>query len=220
VALAGAGLAAWAWTTPGVAPGDAPGLRAAAGALRQRPVAIGFWLFLLPALFAGVIDVLVPLRLDELGASGVAVGAAFLVAALVEAGISPLAGRSSDRRGRLAPIRLGLAGSAAMAVLLPLPATALLSALALVAAVAALGMFWAPAMALVSDASERAGLDQGLAFGLSNLAWSGGILIGSAAGGAVAEATADAVPYAALAVVCGLTLLGLTRARRPAPAAG
>jgi MFS family permease len=220
VAAVGAALGAWAWATPGVPPGDAPSLRAAAGALRQRPVATGFWLFLLPALYAGVIDVLVPLRLDELGASGVAVGAAFLVAALVEAGVSPLAGRASDRRGRLAPIRLGLAGAVAMAVLLPIPGTALLSALALVAAVAALGTFWAPAMALVSDTSEQAGLDQGLAFALSNLAWSGGILVGSAAGGAVAEATADAVPYAALAVVCALTLLAVTRARSPTPAAG
>jgi MFS family permease len=216
IAVVGACLAAWAWTTPGVPPGDAPGLRAAAGALRQRPVATGFWLFLLPALYAGVIDVLAPLRLDELGAGGVAVGAAFLVAALVEAGVSPLAGRISDRRGRLVPIRLGLAGAAAMAVLLPLPETALLSATALVVAVAALGTFWAPAMALVSDASERAGLDQGLAFALSNLAWSGGILAGSAAGGAVAEVTTDAVPYAALAAVCAVTLAALTRSRRPA----
>ena len=58
-------------------------------------------------------------------------------------------------------------------------------------------------MAWISDASEQAGLDQGLAFALSNLAWGGGIVAGSAAGGALAEATADAVPYAILASAAG-----------------
>ena len=53
----------------------------------------GFWLFTLPALFAGVIEVLVPLRFDDLGAAGATIGAVFLVARGVEAVISPLAGR-------------------------------------------------------------------------------------------------------------------------------
>jgi MFS family permease len=61
-------------------------------------------------------------------------------------------------------------------------------------------------MALISDTSERAGLAHGLAFALSNLAWGGGIVVGSAAGGALAEATADAVPYGILAALCVLTL--------------
>src|SRR5919109_1839400 len=81
IAVVGLGLAAWAWATPGARPGETGGLRAAGQVLRQPAVAAAFWLFLLPALFAGVINVLVPLRLDELGASGAAVGAAFLVAA-------------------------------------------------------------------------------------------------------------------------------------------
>jgi MFS family permease len=207
VAAAGVALAAWAVATPGVPRGEAPESRAAIAAIGQRPVAAGFWLLLLPALCAGVINVLVPLRLDHLGASGVAVGAAFLVAAMAEALVSPVAGRLSDRRGRLAPMRLGLAGVVVMAILLPLPEAALLLAAALVATVVALGMFWAPSMALISEASEGAGLDQGLAFALSNLAWAGGITLGSSGGGALAEATADVVPYGILAFLCALTLL-------------
>jgi MFS family permease len=213
VAVIGLGLASWAWTTAGVPPGEALGLRDAVRALRRRSVATGFWLFLLPALFAGVLNVLVPLRLDQLGASGVAVGAAFLVAAVAEALVSPLAGRLSDRRGRLVPIRMGLAAAVVMAVVLPLPGTALVSAAALVAAVIALAMFWAPAMALISDSSERVGLAQGLAFALSNLAWGGGIVVGSSAGAALAEATADAFPYAILALLCGLTLVLVAQLR-------
>ena len=94
-------------------------------------------------------------------------GAIFLVAAAVEAVISPLTGRLSDRRGRLAPIRVGLGGLVVMAMLLP-PETTLLAGAAVIGSIAALGMFWAPAMALLSDASEAAGLDQGLAFALAN----------------------------------------------------
>ena len=58
-------------------------------ALRRRDVLAGFWLFSLPAVFAGVLEVLVPLRLDDLGASGVAIGAIFLVAAALRGADQP-----------------------------------------------------------------------------------------------------------------------------------
>jgi predicted MFS family arabinose efflux permease len=105
---------------------------------------------------------------------------------------------------------VGLAGAAVMAVLLPLPGSVLVMAAALVAVIAALGTFWAPAMALVSDASEDAGLDQALAFSISNLAWALGHVLGGGAGGALADATADAVTYGLLGVACAVTL-GLVR---------
>jgi predicted MFS family arabinose efflux permease len=220
VATLAACLAVWAWTVPGAPPEESEGLRAVWRALRRRPVIVGFWLFTLPAIFGGVLEVLAPLRLDELGASGAAIGAAFLVAAAVEAVLSPWSGRLSDRHGRLAPIRLGLAGAVVMTALLPLPETVVLMGLALVVAVAALGAFWAPAMALLSDASEAAGLDQALAFGLANLAWASGHMSGSAGGAALADATTDAVPYALLGVACALTLGALAHARLRAPATG
>jgi MFS family permease len=218
VGTAAAGLGVWAWRTPGVPPEPSPGLRALLSALRERPVLAGFWLFTLPALFAGVIEVLVPLRLDDLGASGAAIGAIFLLTAAVEAVISPVAGRVSDTRGRLFPIRAGLAGSVVMAVLLPLPGEAVVLGVTVLFAFAALGGFWAPAMAMLSDSSERAGLDQALAFSISNLAWAAGHLIGAGAGGALADATADAVPYGLLALAGAVTLAGVIGQARSAPA--
>jgi MFS family permease len=218
VGLAAAGLAAWAWRTPGVPPQPSPGLPAMLAAMRRRPLLAGFWLFTLPALFAGVIEVLVPLRLDDLGASGAAIGAIFLLTAAVEAVVSPVAGRVSDRRGRLVPIRVGLAGAVVMAVLLPLPGTAVLLGVTVLFAFVALGGFWAPAMAMLSDASEREGLDQALAFSISNLAWAAGHLIGSGAGAALADATTDAVPYGLLGLVCAVTLAGVIGLARSAPA--
>jgi MFS family permease len=209
VAVVAATLAAWAWTIPGVPPEPGTGLGGLVRALGRPAVLAGFWLFTLPAIFAGAIEVLAPLRLDELGASGAGIGAIFLAAAAVEAALSPVAGRASDRQGRLVPIRAGLAGAVVMAVLLPLPGTVVLLAGAVLLAIAALGVFWAPAMAMLSDASEKVGLEQGLAFALSNLAWAIGHLIGAGGGGALAEATADAVPYALLGLACAATLAGV-----------
>ena len=53
VSVVAAGLAVWAWTTPGVPPEPSPGVPALLRALRRPAVLIGFWLFTLPALFAG-----------------------------------------------------------------------------------------------------------------------------------------------------------------------
>lgn len=211
VSVLALGLGVWAWTMPGVPVGESPGPGAMVASLRRPAVLTAFWLFSLPAVFAGAVEVLAPLRLDQLGAAGATIGAIFLVTAAVEAALSPLSGRLSDRRGRLAPIGAGLSGAAVMSVLLPLPTTVLLLGAAVLVAFAALGTVWAPAMALLSDASEEAGLDQGLAFALSNLAWSVGHVLGGAGGAALAEATTDALPYALLGALCVLTLVALAR---------
>jgi MFS family permease len=211
VSIVAAVLAAWAWSMPGVPPAETAGVGAAVAALRRPTLLAGFWLFTLPALFAGVVEVLAPLGLDRLGATGLAVGAVFLVASAVEMVLSPLTGRVSDRLGRLAPIRVGLAGAVAAAILLPLPGSAWTLAVVIVFAIAALGTFWTPAMALVSDASEEAGLDQGLAFAISNFAWSLGHVVGGGAGGALGDAFGDWLPYGLLAALCLVTLLSVAR---------
>jgi MFS family permease len=213
VAVVAVVLATWAWAIP--RPIQAREARTWVGPalFRNRGVVAGFWLVALPALFSGTLVVLAPLRLDDLGASGVAVGAIFLGAAAVEAALTPLLGRLSDRRGRLAPIRLGLVGVIVIAVAMPLPTAVAVLAVLVVGVVSALAAFWAPAMALLSDAAETAGLAQGMAFALTNLAWAGGQSVGGTAGSAIAEATSDAVPYVILAALCALTLLVVTRAR-------
>ncbi len=90
----------------------------------------------------------------------------------------------------------------------------------MVAIGAALGAFWAPAMALLSDAAERHGLDQGCAAALTNLAWAAGQIVGSGAGGGVAKAAGDSVAMTAAAVLCVGTLVIVSRASsvRVAPA--
>jgi MFS family permease len=206
VAALGLGLALWTRGMPAPAPSPVPGWRAVARAVTAPGVLAGFWLVALPALFAGTIAVLAPLHLDDLGASGVEIGAIFLVAAGVEAIVTRALGRVSDRAGRMTPIRAGLAACTLAALLLPLPSHALLLAAAIIIAVVALGFFWAPAMALLSDAGEATGLDQGFAFALTNLAWAGGQVVGGSGAGALADAGAEAAPYLIVAALAAVTL--------------
>ena len=193
------------------APGEAADIRRVAAALRIPAVRVGIWLVALPALAAGVLNVLVPLRLDALGAASLAIGATYLVAAGLEAAMSPLVGRLSDRRGRLVPIRAGLVGAAVLLVLIPIPGSAPVVAVLFVATAVATATFWAPAMALLSDEVERVRVQQGYAFAFTNIAWSAGLLVGNGGGGALAEATADWVSYGVVALLLVLTFVALAR---------
>jgi MFS family permease len=211
VAAASLALAAWAAVTPAERPEEPQPLSALRDALRSRTVLASIWFVTLPALMFGALGVLAPLRLAALGFGAAAIGATWLVAAALESANNVLLGRIADRRGPLAPIRAGLAASAVVGALLPWPGNRLALAALVVCAGLAFGMFYTPGMALLTHAAEEQGLDYGYAFALVNLAWAPGQTAGSAVGGALAEATADAVPYLALAAVCLLTLGALWR---------
>jgi len=187
------------------------GVRDLRDSLRRPGVAAGMWLVALPAIASGMINVLGPLRLHRLGATAAGIGAAFLIAAAVEAVLSPMIGRWSDRRGRLTPLRFGLVAATALLVCFTLPTDAAMLAVLVVAIAAALGAFWAPAMAMLSDAAELSGLDQALAAALMNLAWAGGQIVGSGAGGAAARAAGDGLPLTVAATLCAATLVMLPR---------
>ena len=204
-------LAIAALRTPAARP-ERPGRLADVGhALHDRKVAVGIWLIALPGLLFGTLGVLAPLRLDELGASGVAVAAIWLGVAGLEALVSPVVGRISDRRGRLVPVLGSLAGIALLYTLLPLPDRLGPLVVLVLLAGPVIGVLWAPASALLSDGADAVGLDQGFAFALLNLGWAIGQVVGSSGGAALAQATSDAVPYLLLAGVCAGTLAGLTR---------
>ena len=186
-------------------------LRAAWPALRDRQVSAGMWLTLLPGMAFGVVDVLAPLRLSQLGVSATVIGGTFLVAAAIESGISPLAGRLSDRRGALLPVRIALTGAVVVSLLTPvLPSGYQLVAL-LAVGLPSYGALFAPASALLSAGADRLGLHQGLAFGLANLAWASGQAVAALVSGALAQATSDFVPYALLAAALLGTLAAVHR---------
>ncbi|MEJ7893847.1 MAG: MFS transporter [Solirubrobacteraceae bacterium] len=186
-----------------------PGLAALRVAVTDPRMRIGFGLMVLPSLGFGMINVLVPLRLDDLGAGATAIAAVFLVAVGLEALMSPLAGRLADRHTPLTPARAGLVAGGVGFALLSLPGTALLLGIATIFAASVLGLLWAPAMALLGDRAEAKGMDLAFAFALGNLAWGFGTAIGGSGGGALADATADAVPYLLLSALALVTALRL-----------
>ena len=210
VAIVAAGLSAALVLAPSP-PAEPQHPGAVTRALRDRAFVGGLWLNTLPALFFGALDVLVPLRLGDAGYGALAIAAVFLVAGLVEVVVNPIVGRVSDRRGRLVPVRVSLGASIVVAAAIAFATAPLLVAALVVAASVAFGGFYAPAMALVADRAERAGLSQGIGFGVTSTAWASGALIGPAVGGALADWFGDAVPYLICGALCALTLVATTR---------
>jgi MFS family permease len=211
VSATGALLFVWTVATPGV-PADPQPLSALWPVLRDRTFLQGLWLMLLPALLFGVLAVLLPLDLAAAGWGAAAIGAVFLVGAGAEAVMHPLIGRYSDRRGRLAPMRIALVASVVVSVALAWAGPALLVAAIAFFAFLAYGSFFAPASAHVADAAENAGLTQGLAFGVVNGAWAVGNAVGPSVGGALADIAGDALPFLLCAGICAVTLPLLLRA--------
>ena len=210
IAAVAAGLvAALAVVEP--APQEAPNPGAIGRALRDRAFVSGLWLNTLPAMFFGVLDVLVPLRFDDAGYGAIAIAAVFVVAGLVEVAVNPVIGKISDRHGRLYPVRIALIASIAVAAAIAFATEPAVIALLVVAASVSFGGFYTPGMALVADRSEWAGLPQGIGFGVTNTAWAVGALAGPAIGGALADALGDPVPYLACAGLCALTLVAASR---------
>ena len=220
VAVIGLGLMVWTLRTPAAAPLGDGSLRGLAGALRNGQVRTGLLLITIPGLLFGTLSVLGPLRMDELGAASIAIGATWLLAAGLEAIVSPLAGRFSDRRGRLAPLLAGLVGGALTFAILPWPNTALALAVVIVVGSPVIGLLWAPAMAMLSDGADHVGLEQGLAFGVMNLTWATGQTIGDIGGSRLGESAGDEVAYLTLSAICvaAFIVLRASGLRRPAPA--
>jgi len=183
-------------------------------ALADPAFVAGLWLCTLPAFFFGVLDVLVPLALHDAGYGAFAIGTLFVVAGLAEIAVGPMAGRLSDRRGRVVPIQIALACSAVAAVLLGLVTTPVPLMVVAVAGAVSFASLYAPAMALISDRAEAAGLGMALAFGLMNTAWALGVVLGPMLGGGLAEAFGDALPYLLCAILAGCTLAAILSRRR------
>jgi len=208
-AVVGVGLMAVAFAVPRPQPAEPQRLREAWPAIRDRQVGTGMWLTMLAGLAFGVLDVLAPLRLSQLGAGTFVIGATFLAAAAIEAGLSPLAGRLSDRRDPLVPVRLSLAAGVGVSLLAPVLSPAGRLVALLIVGMPAYGSLYAPAAALLSAGAHRLELNQGLAFGMTNLAWAAGQAVAAAGSGALAQATSDIVPYSLLAAACLATLVFL-----------
>ena len=181
-------LAIAAARTPEVGVSDVQNLRSALAAIGSRPIVIATAFVAAPSLMAGAIEVLVPLRIDDLG------------------------GSSTDRVGRRTPFVGGLAACAVAMVGLAVAQTlgVVLAGLFLVAFGS--GLSFTPAITLLSEAGEAARLHEGFAAGLSNIAWASGQVVGALVGGGLASAVGFAAPNLAVAAVLAGTAIYASRA--------
>ena len=213
--VAGLGVLLLIWTLTERAPAASAASHVEFGpALRNRRVLTGMWLTTLGALLYGTLGVLAPLKLSQLGASNVTVGVVFLLGAAAAGIASPFVGRRSDRRGWRVPVLLGLCASTIWALLLALPRSVSVLFGLVVVADPVFGIQYPPAGAMISDGADATGLSQTYAFGLFNLAWAGGQVIGGAGSAGLAQATSDAVPYALLAALCLVTAVAIRQTDR------
>jgi len=201
-------LAVWTLRTPRAA-AEPPLPGALSRAVRDVEIRQALWLMSVPALVFGIVGVLVPLKLDRAGWTATAIAVAWVASAAIEMVLAPLIGRVSDRRGRLLPLRVALAGATVVLVGFAFADRPGTIVPILVLSGITFGGFWAPAMALLTDAADRIGLAQGLAFGLMNVAWGAGNAVGPAIGGGLADAAGDAVPFLIMAALCLATLVTL-----------
>ncbi len=193
--------------------------------LRRPRALLGAWLILLEACAVGATGTLIPLRLARFGASSLVIGATFVLASLVSMTVSPRIGRVVDRRGSRAPLLWGLILAAALLVLVPVPSSAPgLVVVSVIAIGGPLTAYTVPAISLITEAAEQAGVAVALATMVLNLAWATGETIGSPVAASLSQATSDAVPLTGLGVIMLLTLWPVLRARlgpsgaHPAPA--
>jgi MFS family permease len=211
VAIVGAGISLWAAIEPAPAPTGRPPSFAMLQPVLQPRLATGLWLIGISPLLFSALTVLVPLDLHRLGWGAAAVGAVFLVGAAFEAAVHPLLGRWSDRAGYLRPVVVGLLASVGILLALPWVGNPWALALLVLLASGAFNATLAPGTALFSRGTEKAGMDQALAFGITNVAWASGYAIGAPVSGALADLGGDALSYLFLTGVCLLTLFVLRR---------
>ncbi|HEY2353788.1 MAG TPA: MFS transporter [Gaiellaceae bacterium] len=203
VALAGLAVVLGVWSfriEP--APPEHPSAAAMSRALRNSVFLGGLALMCLPALLFGVLSTLAPLHLSAAGWGAAAIGAVWLVGAALETVISPATGRVLDRRGARLPVEFSLAAGTLLSIGLAIGPRPLLYVPLVVLSAGAFGILFTPAFALLADGAEQSRLPQGMAFGLMNAAWAMGALLGPAAGGAIAAASGDVVPFLIAAALC------------------
>ena len=210
-------LAGWTWALP--EPADRPRtgeiLRQLRGAFGAVGFGLGAWLITLDAILFGAVTALLPLRMAHFGAPGWAVGAAFVAASALSALLSPLVGRCVDRRGALATVAVGLGAGAPLVAALALPHDVLLLGLVTVLAIGGpLTAGVIPAVSMMTEATERAGVTLLLATTMVNLAYATGEVIGAPAAAGLSQRTGDGVPLLIIAGLLLATLVPVLRARR------
>lgn len=138
----------------------------------------------------GLLEPLFPVYLrDNLGLGSTGIGLLFALTVLAYSAASPFAGRLSDRAGKRGPMALGLTATAVFAPLLVFSHDLSLTALLFILCGVSIALFETPTLPFIADRIAVGGKGEvyGTAFGIFNMAWAVGYLLGPAAGGFLAS---------------------------------
>jgi predicted MFS family arabinose efflux permease len=181
---------------------EAVPVRALARTLREsRLVLAALVVMTLVATVSGTLDTLVPLRMGEAGYSAIAITAVLTAAGVLATVCNYSVGRLFDRIGGVRIAVISMLATAAL-VALPVVFTAAVVVIAVfLASTPPIAGQYAVAFPLCAAGADSAGVAHSSVFGILNLAWGLGFLVGPAAGAAIAEASSDRVTYAILVAI-------------------
>ncbi|HUZ83755.1 MAG TPA: MFS transporter [Gaiellales bacterium] len=216
-------LLVWTLLEPPAAVRGAGGSRLAdslRASVREPVIAAAMAMILLVSVVGATLQLLVPLRLADLGFGRSGIGLVFTAAAVIGTGCTVLSGRGGDRVGRLPLAIAACAGLAVTAALLALPSGRAPFVAVVVAAAGVQSVLYAVGYPLGADGADRARIGHGVVQGIVNLVWGVGAVVGPVAGARLAQSAGTDVSYLVLAALCLVAAGGLERARRVAAAAG
>lgn len=183
--------------------------------LRSPLVAAGVWLLLVEAGAIGALYVLVPLRMDELGASGATIGITFTLASLLAVLTTRVTGRASDGHGPWPSVVVTLLASIlALGAMSLASSAAALAALVVVGLGAALVPIGVPACMLVIRGAEHEGVSVGVTSIVMTACFAAGEVIGGPLAAWLSGATSARAPYALVALLELATLSVLMAATK------
>jgi DHA1 family solute carrier family 18 vesicular amine transporter 1/2 len=138
----------------------------------------------------GLLEPLFPVFLqDNLGLGSTGIGLLFALTVLAYSIVSPYAGRISDRAGKRGVMSLGLLATAVVAPLLVFSHNLALTAALFALCGISIALFETPTLPFIADriSGGAEGEVYGTAFGIFNMAWAIGYMLGPAAGGFLAS---------------------------------
>ena len=163
-----------------------PALPVIIEATTSRAGAWGAAIMLAGAGVLGLIEVVAPLDLEtRLGLSSATIGILFAASIAVDSAFSPFGGRWGDRRGRQGPAVAGLALSAISVALLAILPGLAGAAVALALYGAGFSLAMAASVPWLDEAVPDAA--RGLAYGVQNLLYAAGYIVGPVAGGVLLD---------------------------------
>jgi MFS family permease len=177
---------------------------------RSRLVLAALVVMTLVATVSGTLDTLVPLRMGQAGYSALAITALLTAAGVLATACNYGVGHLFDRFGGVRIAIVSMLATAAVVAVAVVFTPAVVVIAVFIASTPPIAGQYAVAFPLCAAGADRAGLSHSSVFGLLNLAWGLGFLVGPAAGAAIAEASADRVTYAIL-VALTLVVAGAVR---------